>query len=122
MLAIRALSSHNPELLTRLYGTVIKILRDPDETVVKTALTVATCMSKVRWLLSSLTLFNRGLNKDDVIALEVRTTVNNILESKSYVDEPSQCFISKVLKSLNVVGSVTLFTLIFASLILNATP
>ena len=121
-MAIRALSSHNPELLTRLYGTVIKILRDPDETVVKTALTVATCMSKVRWLLSSLTLFNRGLNKDDVIALEVRTTVNNILESKSYVDEPSQCFISKVLKSLNVVGSVTLFTLIFASLILNATP
>lgn len=47
MLSIRALSNHNPELLTRLYGTVINILRDPDETVVKTALTVATFMSKV---------------------------------------------------------------------------
>ena len=47
-MAIRALSNHNPELLTRLYGTLIKILRDPDEAVIKTALTVATCMSKVR--------------------------------------------------------------------------
>ena len=47
-MAIQALSKHNPELLTRLHGTVIKILRDADETVVKTALTVAACMSKVR--------------------------------------------------------------------------
>ena len=119
-MAIRALSKHNPELLTRLYGTVIKILRDTDETVVKTALTVATCMFKVRWLLSSLTISNRGLNKDDVIALKVRTSVNNILESESYVDESSQWFISKVLNCLNVVGSVILFTLIFASSILIA--
>lgn len=51
LLAIRALSNHNPELLTRLHGTVIRILRDPDETVVKAALTVATFMSKVRWSL-----------------------------------------------------------------------
>lgn len=62
------------------------------------------------------------LNKDDMIALKVRTTVNKILESEPYVDERSQWFISKVLSCLNVVGSVALFTLIFAALILIATP
>ena len=62
------------------------------------------------------------LNKDDVIALKVRTTVNDILESESYVDEPSQWFISKVLNCLNAVGSVALFSLVFTSLILIATP
>lgn len=65
---------------------------------------------------------NRILNKDDVIALKVQTTVNNILKSESYVGEPSQWFISKVMSCLNAVGSVARFTLIFASLILTATP
>ena len=57
-----------------------------------------------------------------MIALKVRTTVNNILKSESYVGEPSQWFISKVLSCLNTVGSVVRFTLIFASLILIVIP
>ena len=46
------------------------------------------------------------------MALKVQTTVNNLLESESYVDEPSQWFISKVLGCLNSVGFVALFALI----------
>ena len=65
---------------------------------------------------------NQIFNKDDVIALKVRTSVNNILKSESYAGEPSQWFIYKVLSCLNVVGSVARFTLIFASLILITTP
>lgn len=65
---------------------------------------------------------DRILNKDAVIGLKVRTTVNNILKSESsYIGEPSQWFISKVLSCLNTVGSVAHFTLILASLILIAT-
>lgn len=112
LLAIRALSSHNSEMLTRIQGSVIKALRDSDETVVKAALTVAACMSKVRRLLSGLVLSNRVLNKDAAIAPKVRTIVNNILKSESsYIGEPSQWFIWKVLSCLNTVGCVAHFTL-----------
>ena len=47
-----------------------------------------------------------------MIELKVRTTVNNILKSESYVGEPSQWFIFKLLSCLNAVGSVTRFNLI----------
>lgn len=118
-MAIRALSSHNPELLIRLYGTVFKMLCDPDETVVQAALAVAASMSKVRRLLSGLAISDRTFNKDTAIALKVRTTINNILKSKfPYVDEQSQWFSSKVLNCLNTVGFVANFTWSLALLIL----
>ena len=99
-------------MLTRIQGSVIKALRDSDETVVKAALTVAACMSKVRRLLSGLVMSNRVLNKDAAIAPKVRTIVNNILKSESsYMGEPSQWFIWKVLSCLNTVGCVVHFTL-----------
>lgn len=89
LLAIRTLSNHNPELLTRLHGTVIRMLGDPDETVVKSALTVTTWMSK-----------------DAAITPKVRTTVNKILKSESYIGELSQSFITKLLSCLDAVGLV----------------
>jgi AP-4 complex subunit epsilon-1 len=122
LLAIRALSRHNPELLTRLHGKVIKILRDSDEKVVKAALTVATGMSTVRRLLSGLAMSDRILNKDAAIAPKVRTAVNDILSESSYIGEPGQWFISKVLSCLNTVGYVAHLTLILASLILTGSP
>lgn len=122
MLAIRALSNHNPELLARLHGTVIKILRDPDDTIVKAALTVATCISKARQLLSGLAMPDQIPNKDTTVSLKVRTTVNNILKSKSsYVGESSQWFIFEVLNCLNTVGFVIRFNLILTSLVFMAT-
>jgi AP-4 complex subunit epsilon-1 len=122
LLAIQALSNHNPELLTRLHGTVIQMLRDPDKTVIKAALIVATCMSKVCCWLSGLTMSDGIYNKDVAIALQVRTTVNNILKSESYIGEPSQWFISKVLSCLNTVGFVVHFIIILSPLILIVTP
>ena len=50
---------------------------------------------------------DRIFNKDAAIAPKIRMIVNNVLKSESsYIDEPSQRFISRVLSCLNTVGFV----------------
>ncbi|KAF8160934.1 armadillo-type protein [Crassisporium funariophilum] len=89
LLAFRALSHHNPALVTRIYGTVVNRLRDSDELVVQAALLVAA-----------------EVFKDDTMKVKIRDIINDIFQTESsYIGGPNHGLLLKILTSLRTVGS-----------------